>query len=306
MSLKQWLHRLLFAGAFLLVTADAQLALWGIPTVMVGMFLAYTISWELAHLWRANRGHTSDSFATSIALMLTGALFCFGRTDRAVAEIVSTKGQNFAYRSTAWTINELTLIALSLGVMMGVLVITAALISYIMQSWRERNWRILILGAVTSIIVGAVTGISFGLLCIMGPPNANPMLLAALIAGLGIATCNNGHATRGHEGNATASSEQCKVKKRRIITAIFTALGIVASALIAYLSSHRQYDAIIVSSLVLMGVIMRALITPWLRKHEISKPEIAPRIVVFNVGWYMQHFAALGITAAIAALIWCH
>lgn len=288
------------------MTADAQLALWGIPTVLVGMFLAYIISWESAHLWRAHRGHTSDSFATSVALMLTGALFCFGRTDRAVAEIISTKGQNFAYRSTAWTINELTLIALSLGVMMGVLVITAALISYIVQSWRERNWRILIFGTATSIIVGVVAGISFGLLCIMGPPNTNPMLLAALIAGMGIAVYDNGGATRKHEGDTVASSAQRNAQKRRVSSVIFTVLGIIAAALIAYLSSHRRYDAIIMSGLVLLGAIVRALITAWLRGREISEPEIAPRIVVFNVGWYTQHFAALGIAAAIAALIWCH
>lgn len=291
----------LFALSFALVAADAEFSMFGIPTALLCLFLAYAISWELAHLLKVKwNTFTSESSSTSISLILVGALFYFGCADKAVAALIHRCGQNAAYSSIQWKLNELTLIALSIGMMMCALVLAATIVSYAVDAWNQRKPSIVLIGTGSSILVGLIIGTLFGLAAIMGMPKENASLLLSLIAGLGIV---NLMATPNGRANSHNENEDGKMGSERggelmfLLGALFGAL---LSAGLTGILIKSASESIKLFVLVIVGAVAQRFLA---RLSIIQAPENAPKMLSVGIGFYTRHFLTLGMCASIALLL---
>ncbi|MFA4015490.1 MAG: hypothetical protein RUDDFDWM_000573 [Candidatus Fervidibacterota bacterium] len=287
------LIRLLFVLSFLLVAADVKFAMFGIPTVVVSLFLAYVISWEMAHLFKVKlRAFSSEAFATSISTAIVGVFFYLGRTDKAVAALIHTKGQNAAYRSTPWMLNDLTLIALSIGIMMGILVIAATIVSYAADVWHHRKLQPLLFGVTSSVLIGTLIGVVFGLMNLLGAPDGKPELLFSIIIGLGIAS---------YSCLVNETSEECR--KKAMVHAVQMLVGATLSAIIVWVLSANVRGMIEAFVLIIIGAVMQRYLSFALAGTSVPIPKEAPKLMVGWIGFYTGYFLPFGVCVLLASLI---
>lgn len=304
MTRRTGLSKLMFALSFVLVAADIKFSMFGIPTVLLCLFFAYAISWELAHLLKVKwNAFTSESSSTSISLLLVGALFYFGCTDKSVAALIQTHGQNAAYSSIQWELNELTLIALSIGMMMCALVLAATIVSYAVDAWNQRKPSIILIGTGSSIGIGSIIGVLFGLASMMSMPKENALSLLSLIGGLGAASLiASSDDEAGNRSESEGWRENCGGKRvdklaRFIAGALLGAL--LGGGLAGVLTSSAM-ESVKAFMLVMIGAAARRP----LAKLSISEaPETAPKILSIGIGFYTRHFLTIGICAPAALLL---
>lgn len=292
------ISKLLFILAFVLVAADVKLNAFGIPTALLCLFLSYGISWEIAHLIRIRwNASTSDAFSTSISLIIVGAFFYFGCTDKAVAAFIQAKGQNAAYGSTQWKLNELTLSALSIGMVMGTLVAAATVVSYAVDAWHQRKPSLIFAGTASSILAGTVVGIPFGLTTMMSATKTDASLLLALIVGLGVATSLLPEPSC-RQPNMVSKRQSVILQELACSTCGAMLAGMFAGAL-----TRNILSAVEAFWLVICGSVVGHRLMHSLSVDKAATSQDAPKFIAFGVGLYARNFLALGVCASIALLL---
>jgi len=268
-----------FLLALLLVFVDSRwpITFGGIPSFLVAAFLSYAVAWDLALLLAARRTHTSDLLSTSLALLTVGCIFFFGRTDMVVASMIANKeeGQRIAYESFLWKFNDIVLLLLSIGTMMGLLVIAVAVLSYLGRV----RWKQAMIGVLASVVVGTICGIGFGSIT-MFPVREVWQLAPVLVVSLWIGTLIMGS----QFGNLQRS--------------IFGVLATAATAMALLLILGSGLEAILlVTAGAVLGISVQALLGSWSVTVSIPIPENAPKFI-WKVGWYCVRFISLGVSVA--------
>ena len=267
-----------FLLVLLLVFVDSRwpITFGGIPSFLVAAFLSYAVAWDLALLLAARRIHTSDLLSTSLALLTVGCIFFFGRTDTVVASMIANKeeGQRIAYESFLWKFNDIVLLLLSIGTMMGLLVIAVAILSYLGRV----RWKQAMIGVLASVVVGTICGIGFGSITMFPVREVwqlAPVLVVAMWIGTLIMGCQFGDLQR----------------------SIFGVLATAATAMALLLILGSGLEAILlVTAGAVLGISVQALIGSWI-VTSIPIPENAPKFI-WKVGWYCARFISLGVAVA--------
>ena len=293
MKQRALLIRLLFVLSFLLVAVDVKFAMFGIPTVVLSLFLAYVISWEVAHLFKVKlKAFSSEAFATSVSMAIVGAFFYLGRTDKAVAALIKMKGQNAAYCSAPWILNDLTLIALSIGIMMGILVIAATVVSYAVDVWHNRKLQPLLFGTASSALIGAFVGVAFGFMNSLSAPDGKPVFLLSIILGLGITSYSS------------LMDEEDKERRMKVTAHVAQILvGAVLSAVAMWVLSMNVRGMIEAFALVIIGAVTQRYLSSIIASASVPIPKEAPKLMVGWIGFYTAHFLPLGVCILLASLI---
>lgn len=268
-----------FLLVLLLVFMDSRwpIIFGGIPSFLVAAFLSYAVAWDLALLLAARRIHASDLLSTSLALLTVGCIFFFGRTDTVVASMISNKeeGQRIAYESFLWKFNDIVLLLLSIGMMMGLLVIAVAVLSYLGRV----RWSQAMIGVFASVVVGIICGIGFGSIT-MFSVRETWQLAPVLVVSLWVGTLITGRPF----GNL-----------QRSIFGVF-ATAATAMALLLILGCGLEAVLLVTAGAVL-GISVQVLLGSWIVTIPIPIPENAPKFI-WQVGWYCVRFISLGVAVA--------
>ncbi len=117
------LTELIFLAGLVLLPLDNLFWSAGLPSLVIAGALAYGLAWELPRLLFKNEG-TLDQLSASWALTLVLACFYLGKSDRAVVQLIQEQGQDAAFNSPLWLVNDGVLLTLTIAVMMVLLALT--------------------------------------------------------------------------------------------------------------------------------------------------------------------------------------
>ncbi|MCX7778320.1 MAG: hypothetical protein N2381_09760, partial [Armatimonadetes bacterium] len=181
-----------------------------------------------------------------------------------------------------------TLVALSMGMMMGALVLAATIVSYVVDAWSQRKPIMVVLGTASSVLVGLTVGIPFGLAVTMIAPKESALSLLSLIGGVSVANLLKA------DDEANSQSSQ----RYRFLSPI---AGGLFSALVAGILINSMLESAKLFALVTFGVMAQQRLLSGLGIEQV--PENVPKILSVGIGFYARHFLAIGVCASAAMLL---